>query len=222
MRHVVLAALLALYNGVAHGQEQSTPSQRDLERQLAAVDFVGTTSVEFFEVSRAGKVEGCSLVYKVVFPDVVYRSGQLTVAVGNITFNVINEKTVGLSLKLGTRPLLTPDAPFEPPNFAFLVTSGGSSARIEQTSAMLDDGFKMFVYSFVDPKFPELFGGLLDDDVISISFNRSLNGVDQRFNVDLTVESSELVKNKFTRKKSNHAKLKFINCLEPLMSSIAN
>ena len=215
----VLMALICSSGVIA--QSRDGGQTKSIERQLIANGFVGTSSVEFFEVSRAGKVEGCSLVYKAVFPDVVYRSGALQVAVGNITFNVIGKKTVGLSLKVGTRPLLDANAPFEPPNFAYLVTSNGSTARVEQTSANLDDGFKLFVYSFVDPSFPKIFQGLLQDEVVKIAFNRTDNGVDQQFDVDLRVESSHLVDGKIERIRSEKSIVQFIECLDPLMNSIA-
>jgi hypothetical protein len=52
----VIAALSTAVNG---------DELKGIERQLVASGIVRTSSVEFFDVSWAGKVEGCSLVYKV-------------------------------------------------------------------------------------------------------------------------------------------------------------
>jgi hypothetical protein len=187
---------------------------------LVSSGFVGTSSVEFSEVSRAGKTVGCSLVYKVIFPDVVYESGNLNVAVGNITFNAFGENAIGLSLKAGVRPLLDADAPFQPPDFAYIVTSKGTTAKAEQKSVLLDDGFKLFVYSFTDPLMPGVLDGLLNDEIIQIAFNRKANGLDQRFDVDLRVQSSELTDGQLKRVRSQKSIVAFIECLAPLMESL--
>ncbi len=221
VKNTLFLSLLVFASTESISQQSRSPEIRSVERELVSSGFVGTSSVEFAEVSRAGKTVGCSLVYKVIFPDVVYESGNLNVAVGNITFNSFGKNAVGFSLKIGVRPLLDADAPFNPPNFAYIVTSKGSTAKLEQKSVLSDDGFNLFAYSFTDPMMSRIVNGILNDEVIQIAFNRTANGLDQRFDVDLRVESSELVDGKLRRIRSPKSMINFIDCLSPLMKSIA-
>ncbi len=220
MRKTIFLSLLVFASTESISQQSRSPEIRSVERELVSSGFVGTSSVEFSEVSRAGKTVGCSLVYKVIYPDVVYESGNLNVAVGNITFNAFGEKALGFSLKAGVRPLLDADAPFQPPDFAYIVTSKGTTAKVEQKSVLLDDGFKLFVYSFTDPLMPGVLDGLLNDEIIQIAFNRKANGLDQRFDVDLRVQSSELADGQLKRVRSQKSIVAFIECLAPLMESL--
>jgi hypothetical protein len=221
VKNTLFLSLLLFASTESISQQSRSPEIRSVERELVSSGFVGTSSVEFAEVSRAGKTVGCSLVYKVIFPDVVYESGNLNVAVGNITFNSFGQNAFGFSLKVGVRPLLDADAPFNPPNFAYIVTSKGSTAKVEQKSVLSDDGFNLFAYSFTDPMMSRIVNGVLNDEVIQIAFNRKANGLDQRFDVDLRVESSELVDGKLQRIRSPKSMINFIDCLAPLMRSSA-
>ena len=195
-------------------------AQTALEQQLISGGIVGTASVEFSEISVAGESQGCSLVYKTVFPDIVYRKGQLNVAVGNITFMGANAKSIGFSLKVGVRPFLDSTAPFERPSFAYISTSQGSSAKVKQVAVDGDEGFKMFVYSFTDPKFMKVLEGILDDDVITVGFNRQPNSMDQKFEVDFRVEDVVAEGVKFKRKQSANSKKRYIECVLPLLEKV--
>ena len=194
-------------------------AQTALEQQLISVGLVGTLRVEFSEISVAGKSEGCSLVYTSVFSDSVYRKGQLNVAVGNITFTGANAKIIGFSLKVGVRPFLDSTAPFERPNFAYISTSQGSSAKVKQVAVDGDEGFKLFVYSFTDPQFMKVLQGILRNDVLTVGFNRTANGMDQKFEVDLRVEDSAFDAAAYKRKQSVNSKKQFIECVLPLVNS---
>jgi hypothetical protein len=218
VKSTFLALLIFLVPAASMAQSPTALDAKSLERQLASSGFVGTTSVEFLEGRRSGQLVGCSLIYKVIFPDVVYRNGTLTSAVGNISFNAFGDGGFAFSLKLGTRPLLDENAPLEPPGFAYIVTSTGSSAEVKQASVLLEEGFKGFVYSLTDPIFLKVFEGLLKDDVIKIGFNRRANGIDQQFDVDLRVESSELLEGQIQRTRSEKNISRFIDCLDPLMT----
>lgn len=193
-------------------------AQTALEQQLISAGIAGTWRVEFSEISVAGKSEGCSMVYTSVFPDSVYRSGQLNVAVGNITFMGANAQTIGFSLKVGVRPFLDSTAPFERPDFAYISTSQGSSANVKQVAVAGDEGFTMFVYSFTDPQFMKVLQGILRDDVLTVGFNRKANGIDQRFEVDLRVEDTAFDAAAFSRKQSANVKNKFIECVLPILN----
>lgn len=213
----VLSTILFFANAfvgeAATPSEDTNKSRLLIEQSLVRSGFIGTTSVEFSEVAREGELEGCSLVYKAVFPDVVYRSGQPTIAVGNITFNNIGNKFIGLSFKIGIRPLVDETtAPFEPPNFAYIITSNGSSAKMKQVANELDDGFKFFAYPLDDPAFAGLFEGLISDEEITIAFNRAEKSVDQRFKLDLAVDDSEMKDGKIVRARTKKSLSQFIEC----------
>lgn len=184
----------------------------EADRILATQGFVGTISVSHDEVTRSGTLEGCSLVYKVVFPDTVYRKGRLHIAVGNITLSALDNGNVVLSLKLGSRLLSSNDDSFEPPHFAYFVTSGGSSAKTESVSFDGEEGFRVFAFSMTDPAFNNIFQGLLDDKQITIGFSRKDGSLDQRFVVDLLIEDSDMVNEKLVKTRSDNAKKKFFYC----------
>ena len=188
------------------------------ENELLTSGIVGTLSVEAVDLRRAGSLFGCSLVYKSVFSDAVYQNGRLNVAVGNITF-ASDTNATGLSLKIGVRPLLTPDAKFERPNFAYFKTSVASTAKTKQSAVDGDEGFKLFVYSIEDPVTQRILMSLIDEDILTIAFNRNPNGMDQQFEVDLRVEDMGVQGTEFTRKKSSLAKTSFVSCMASLLEN---
>lgn len=193
-----------------------TSTAIESDRILANQGFVGTISVNHHEVTRSGRLEGCSLVYRAVFPDTVYRKGRLHIAVGNITVSAFDNGNVVLSLKLGSRPLTSNNDSFESPSFAYFVTSGGSSASGETASFDGEEGFRVFAIPMKDPKFEDLLKGLIDDSFITIGFNREKDALDQRFTVDLLTEDSEMVSGKLVKKRSDTAKNEFIACTDAL------
>ena len=189
------------------------------ENELLASGIVGTLSVEALDLRSAGSLFGCSLVYKSVFSDAVYQNGRLNVAVGNITFTA-DTNAPGLSLKIGVRPLLEPDAKFERPNFAYFNTSVASTAKTKQSAVDGDDGFKLFVYSLEDPVTQRVIKSLIDEDILTIAFNRNPNGMDQQFEVDLRVDDINVQGSEFKRKTSSRAKTSFVSCMASLLENL--
>lgn len=182
--------------------------------------LAGTYSVEFQPVTSGGKLQGCSLIYNVVFLDYAYLKGAPVLAVGNITY-AVSQNAPGLSLKLGLNEMLNQSHIPESPNYAYLKTKNGTTAGVKYVSADSDlPGYKMFVYQLNSTSIPIL-GDLLDRRNPTIGFNRSKGGIDATFEIDLTVEDTgEYKDGKLQRRYSNDAIHGFSKCFAELTSSL--
>lgn len=150
-------------------------------------EMAGTYSVTFQPVTSGGRLIGCSLVYNAVMLDYTYQNGAPVLAVGNITFN--QDKQPGLSLKLGLSNVLEASRTVEPPHYAFIKTKNGSTVGAKFQSFDSDvSGFRVFVYQLTE-KTVNIIGDLLEGGNPTIGFNRTPNGLDATFTLDLTVEN---------------------------------
>lgn len=147
--------------------------------------IAGTHAVIFQPVQVSGTVEGCTLVYRAVQFDSVYLNGSPVVAVGNIGVQQRGGNMI-VTFKIGVKNLAG-NAPFVRPNFAYLQTKSGSTAKVKQQSRDGDDGFKLYVYSFFDPTVQKIFDEMMSAEKITIGFNRTPKGMDVLVPIDLDV-----------------------------------
>lgn len=217
MKIAVYALTLSVALGVgAPSAFALSPSETEQLRQ----EMVGTLSVEFFPMRIAGALTGCSLVYKVAFADYTYKEGALEVAVGNITVLTTGDSDIGLSLKIGTRPVLDGDAPFEAPAFAYIQTSKGSTANVKQVSKDGDPGYRLFMYTLQDSATMQVFRGLIDSGKVEVGFNRKKKGLDVILPIELDVTDVVVESDTVVRRRSPKAMMEFADCNIKLLEEV--
>lgn len=203
LRSIVTAITLSLSLAVpAHAQTDDS--------------IAGTHAVIFQPVQVSGTVEGCTLVYRAVQFDSVYLNGSPVVAVGNIGVQQHGGNMI-VTFKIGVKNLAG-NAPFVRPNFAYLQTKSGSTAKVKQQSRDGDDGFKLYVYSFFDPTVQKIFDEMIRAEKITIGFNRTPKGMDVLVPIDLDViDATYPGGTKVSRVRTNETMKDFMGCYLTLL-----
>lgn len=183
-------------------------------------DVVGTYSIHFQPVTSAGKLQGCSLVYKALILDQVHEVGTPVIAVGNITYYQTNNQPA-LSLKLGLTKPLGGNRTVEPPHHAYIRTSNGTTAGSQYETFDSDvSGYKVFVYG-INKASAQVLSDLMDGVNPTIAYNRKVGGLDATFTLDLSVEDTDLGGDgKPRRKHSTTASTGFTRCFMELANSL--
>ena len=187
----------------------------------AADDSVfGTHWVKFQPIQVAGDLQGCQLTFLTVTADHVYLKGNQVAINGSIALSV-NDRALGLMLKVGLKDLSSPSSTFERPTFAYLQTVSGSTAQSRQKSKDGEEGYKLFVYNATDNNTMKVLTELTTSGKASIGYSRKVGGMDVLVPLDLMVADSEYTQNQqVVRKRSPAAAKSFGECTERIISSV--
>lgn len=178
----------------------------------AEESFLGTHQVKFEPVQVERDIQGCQLTFLTVAVDHVYLSGNPVLVKGIIYLNA-NERGVALLLKVGLKDITSPSSTTQPPAFAYLQTSAGSTAKSQQHSYDGESGYKLFVYSITDDNTTKVLTELMTSGKASIGYNRTIGGIDVLVPLDLMVANSEYTQNmKVIRTRSPEAVKGFAEC----------
>jgi hypothetical protein len=190
---------------------------------LDLADFTGTMEVEFQPVQSAGIREGCALVYRVVTQDFTQGKADLVSLAGNIHFGTNKQRSsVGLSLKIGAKKTLDPNAKIEPPFFAYLQSSHGTTARSQHAKFDSPDtpGFRVFMYA-LDDNVMKVYKDIAEGVPITIGFNRREGGMDILVPLDLGVaETTMKADGSYVRRRSDDMVLKFLDCVTDISRQV--
>lgn len=184
--------------------------------------LMGTMEIEFHPIQSAGIKSGCSLVYRVVSQDHVYRQGALIGIVGNISISTNKtRRDLGLSLKIGTINVLENSPAPEPPYFAYIQTPHGTTARSKylQFDSPDSPSSRIFLYQFSDDTM-KVYGDIANGEPITIGFNRNENGLDVLVPLDLTVAETTMSEGKVKRRRSNEMLLQFLACSTEVVGQV--
>jgi hypothetical protein len=154
----------------------------------------GTHWVEFQPIQMSGDLKGCQLVYMAVAPDHASSAGDWIAVNGSIILRDMDKgpKGILLVLKIGLKNLTAPtNPPFVRPNFAYLQTAHGSTAKAPQVPADGDNGYKLFTYRGAEDGVASVIGDIADTSSITIGYNRKDGGMDVLVPLDLTVVQSD-------------------------------
>ena len=112
------------------GNIDSRNDARQLSQSLEPSSLLGTIEVVFMPEQTAGIIDGCTLGYRVISQDHLYRNGARFIIVGNITYSTNKDRSGHvLSLKIGVLDTLDASVRSEPPFFAYIQTAHGTTAR---------------------------------------------------------------------------------------------
>lgn len=179
--------------------------------------LAGTYEIAFRQILTEGSLNGCSLVFKASALDDAYKNGRPVILSGNVTFYAQKkEKTMVMALKLGLLDVFGQNVQWEEPNFAYLMTQQGSTAKGMITESGTDTpGYRLFVYQIDDQGFLVM-KNLIEEHAVIIGFNRKKGGVDVLAPLDLTVSNTSQRNGKFDRKHSTEMIESFSKCLSEL------
>jgi hypothetical protein len=176
----------------------------------------GTHAVVFQPIRAGGLLEGCTLVYRAVQADHVYKSGQPVVIIGNIGIHQYGARVI-LALKIGVRDLGAPNAPITRPHFAYLLTDKSSTAQISHQSREGDEGYRLIVVALED-SVTALVLEMAEAGKVTIAFNRRESGMDVLVPVDLMVHDAEYANSgAVMRKRSPDSMMKFLDCFQQIL-----
>jgi hypothetical protein len=200
------------------GTEKQSP-----EQMIDLSPLIGTMEVSFKAMQTSGIRDGCSLVYHVIGQDHAYRQGKLVGLTGNIAYWINRERNNAIfALKLGTVDIdPNSNAKREPPHFAYLQTSRGSTAKSKWMDYESDEaGYKVFAIQ-VDKNVAQVLSDMVDEPNISIGFNRTKDGLDVVMPLDLSVRETTISKDgTVNRHQSERMVLEFISCVGELTGQI--
>ena len=181
---------------------------RQLEEQVRQLDaraalptqeheplsFLGTIEVVFGPEQSAGIIDACTLGYRVIGQDSVYRNDALFAMAGNISYgNYANRSSSYLKIKIGVFNTLDFSVKPEPPFFAYIQTAHGTTARslIKQFDSPDPNmsGFRHFIFAF-DENLVKVLTDLVAGAPVTIGFNRKKGGPDLLVPLDLSVVNS--------------------------------
>jgi len=186
-------------------------------------DFIGTWFVNFHVVKNEGQLTACSLEFKAIFKDYVYRNGDAEIATGSIALMKGEKRDAGIYLKLGTKSVINSEAPLEAPSFAYLETKNGSTSSAGQVALDGDPGYKLFLYGLVQQgPAKAAIADLFTENEVGVRFNRLKKGMDVLVPIDLTVSETVMEAGYIKRKHSTKAVEDFRTCSFSLLDSLKN
>jgi len=200
---------------VALGLLAWAPGSCALEDRFA---LAGTAQVIFSPVQHEGTLSGCTLVFKAIAPDSVYRNGKLVFLNGNITiYSGPKRDKWTFLLKLATADLPLEPLKLEPPYFAYLQSAHGTTSRSVIRSADGDSGSgsRLFSFQINEDTLPILFD-IMDGHEIKIGFNREKDGMDVIVPLDLSISDTDVTAKGVVRKHSKNAVVSFRSCFSTI------
>jgi len=178
--------------------------------------LTGTMEVQFHPMQMAGIKQGCTLVYRTIGQDFAYRQGKLIALSGNIAYVISNQGVPGLGLKIATINILDEHAKPEPPNFAYIETPNGTTAKSKFLHIDSPDTPGARYFSFqLDESALKVMGDIATGSKVTIGFNREKGGLDVLVPLDLSVIESTAAENPlgFNRRHSDETLHQFRSCV---------
>jgi hypothetical protein len=187
-----------------------------LTQTLEPLSVVGTIEVLFSSEQTAGVIDACTLGYRVIGQDNVYRSGAPFAIAGNISYgNYANRSSSYLKIKIGVFDTLDFSVKPEPPFFAYIQTAHATTARslIKQFDSPDPNmsGFRHFSFAF-DENLVKVLTDLVAGAPVTIGFNRKKGGPDLLVPLDLSVVNTTVSKAGLIHRRSDKMLREFIIC----------
>ena len=191
--------------------------QTSIERQTSEPSAIGgTIEVMFFSEQSAGIIDACTLGYRAIGQDSVYRNDELFAITGNISYgNNANRSGTYLKIKIGVFNTLDFSVKPEPPFFAYIQTAHGTTARslIQQFDSPDPNmsGFRHFMFA-PDENTLEVLIDLIYGAPVTIGFNRMKGGPDLIVPLDLSVVNTTVSKAGLIHHRSDKTLREFSAC----------
>jgi hypothetical protein len=208
MRLVIFIATIAI--GCASAQAQTL---EQLNRE-SLLPMLGTISVEVTPNFTDSRVDGCSIGFRTLAQDWIYKQGAFIAVSGG--FGVMTIKgTYAAYLKVTVHDVDPRTMQFtpSPPAGAYFVAGNTTTKNAIVGSIPSDEPGTIFVVSHVGPTFPVFSKGLADGKV-TIAFARKKDGSDVVVAIDTNVVDTAP---NGQRKYSDQISTDFLKCAQTLL-----
>lgn len=181
----------------------------------------GTLEVQFRPMRSQGITEGCTLTYRVIGQDHLYKNGNLVLLVGSITIWSLPQQRddILLILRIGVIDTLGLNASPVAPFFAYLQTSHGTTAKsfVGQKDLQSHPGARDFYFYQLQDDALKAYMDIVSGEPVAIGFNRNKDGLDVRVPLDLHVADSSLSPDgSIVPRKSDEMLLHFATCVNEM------
>lgn len=179
----------------------------------------GTYDVSFQQLSTAGRIEGCSLVFTGLVRDSHYLRGEPVVLTGSIALRTLDRPdTLVFTGKLGTKPLSPPGAAWEAPSHLHFKTKTANSAG---KGKILDGepGYRLLLAK-ADADLMRFVEEMLQQGGFVVGFNRKPGGQDVLAPIQLNVSAGTDASGNSIQRRNDKTAADFADCLGRLVDSL--
>jgi hypothetical protein len=180
----------------------------------------GTYDVYFQQLSAAGKLEGCSLVFTTIVNDTAYLNGAQVILNGSIAYRTFQKPNQLLFTgKLGTKPLLQQSGPWHAPSHFYFSTKSGSTAGRAKIVDADTPGYRLLIAD-TDEQTINMFGDMMNSGELTVGFNRTPAGQDIYSAIKLNVSLKKDAGGNAKTVQSNETPAQFNDCMGRLIAAI--
>lgn len=178
----------------------------------------GTVNVYFQQISAAGQLEGCSLVFTALEADYVYLRGQQIVVNGSIAIQTLSGDLL-LTGKLGTRRFLDLGK-WEAPEYFYFASANGTTAGKAKVMAAETAGYKLLLSRATEEPILGFVKDLVSAQEFTVGFNRVPQGQDVYTTIKMNVALKRDAAGNAQRVESNDTAQSFLSCVSKLTTSL--
>jgi len=179
----------------------------------------GTYDVYFQQLSMAGKLEGCSLVFTGLTRDSAYLKGAQVIVNGSLAYRTLDrENTFVFAGKLGTKPLLAPKSPWSAPTHFHFATKSASTAGKGKIMAG-ESGYRLLL-THVDDELTRFLEEMTSSGGFVVGFNRKEGGQDVLAPIRLDVSLTKDSNGNAIQKRNDQTANDFMDCIGRLVDRI--
>jgi hypothetical protein len=179
----------------------------------------GTVDVYFQQISSAGRLEGCSLVFTALEADTAYLRGKQIIMNGSLAVRTLSPSSLFFTGKLGTRPFDQSTKWQEPEHFYFS-TANGSTAGTAKVAASDTKGYRLLIAQMDEPVMTVI-REMVETREFTVGFNRKPGGQDVyttiKIATSLRKDATGVPQKVFTDETAKS----FAGCLSRLADSLA-
>lgn len=179
----------------------------------------GTYDVFFQEVTKAGRLEGCSLVFSALARDYVHFNGEQFILNGNVAIQTFKGDDLYFTAKLGLKRLLNQKAGHLPPA-EFYVASGGYSTAGKAKFADSDvPGYRLLITD-LDDAVPKMLSAISETGKFRLGFNQKPGGMDLNSTIDVSVSLTRDANGNAQRLVNHETQRDFGDCVARLADAV--
>jgi len=180
----------------------------------------GTYDVYFQQLSRAGELEGCSLVFTAIVSDTAYLRGDQVVMNGSMAIRTLSRNGLSFTGKLGTRPLQNL-AQWEAPSHFYFSTANGTTAGGAKVIPSDTDGYRLLVGNALDKKLLAILEDMSNKGEFTVGFNRKPQGQDVYTSIKMSAAVRKDANGAAVRYTNNETGKDFFECMSRLATKLA-
>lgn len=180
----------------------------------------GTVDVYFQQLSREGKLDGCSLVFTSLVNDYMYLNGAQVIMNGSIAVRAMSNKSIAFTAKLGTKPFLRNSPKWDAPVHFYVATKTHSTAGRANFVDGDHEGYRLLITQ-LDSNFAGMFKEMVETHQFTVGFNRKPGGSDVYTVVKMNVQLTKDANGNAAQVINEETAPQFFDCVGDLAKSIS-